>query len=907
MVNRDLRDILKEKPEGEVLLHEIKAIKNEAISLLERILITFDEYTPHDINHSETVLTRINLLIPDSLKEKLNSHEIYFLIISAYLHDLGMAKLNNFDIPENIKNKGEKLKAYIRDCHHIRSENYIIENYEKLKISNINQARIIGKICRGHRKESLDDKSLFDPKQTYMTETINVPFLASILRVADELDLTFERIPLIVYEMGLIKNPKSKLEWETHLIIDGVDKDPEGQQKLRCTATCKDPQIHRALRDIEYKINYQLDDLHDHLYHYRSYSKEIPRKFELKINAEGYTYYDFKFSLKENEILKLLTGEGLYKRNEDAIRELLKNCVDTCRHNLRVLRDESDSSDIYEPRITFELTPEKDRLVINDNGVGMDEYIIENYFTKIGRSFYISSEFQDKEYDFSPVGELGIGFLSCFMIADKIEIETKTDYSKPLFIEIDNISNYFLVKDGNRRRSGTKITLYLKENAKKIDIEKELKYYARHLEIPINIRLPSGEVRIIENMENKPFFKCGKLGDQSLFIKSKEIKSKDFEGTIGVLFGESEGKFNLHRKKSYMKNIYNNIDENMVDSVINYNGVLICNMRPIPEWLNDEIVFQDINIKEKILDLNLGRNQIKENEKFLKFLNTLEELIVPFLTSLPDAMEIYSREELNAFITGITDSGFNYRDNGDSIDIDELRSETLIKKDILLLDFLKKFYSFTCFSENGYHLMGYEEVSNCGKKIKVLKYCELNSYIQEMLFNLNTSKSGILYIMLEDHDIVDSMITHLFGPESINFYDLFEMEPVYDLRDILPYNVNVIRLKNINTDRLITHMGMIEDDLGEFLYVNIDNNFMKLIFEHKDKIYNENRNLLKELFRYLLQESNINMMMIHKEQLTILKWFEEKNVIDEEDFINYQITQIDLEGSAYPFRTGNML
>ena len=82
---------------------------------------------------------------------------------------------------------------------------------------------------------------------------------------------------------------------------------------------------------------------------------------------------------------------------------------------------------------------------------------------------------------------------------------------------------------------------------------------------------------------------------------------------------------------------------------------------------------------------------------------------------------------------------------------------------------------------------------------------------------------------------------------------------------------------------------------------------MKLIFEHKDKIYNENRNLLKELFRYLLQESNINMMMIHKEQLTILKWFEEKNVIDEEDFINYQITQIDLEGSAYPFRTGNML
>ena len=275
-------------------------------------------------------------------------------MVSAYLHDLGMADLDNLIIPEEISDNRAELIKYIREDHHVRSESYIIENYRKLNISDINQARIIGKICRGHRKDSLDDRTLFDPKQVYKNKTINIPFLASILRASDELDLTFERIPMIVYDMGLIRNTISKLEWEKHLSVDGVSIDPENESIFRCTATCKSPEIHRLLKNIEAKINNQLEDLHVNLYHYHKYSKDIPWKFILKINAEGYSYYDLKFSLKENEILTLLIGEGLYERKEECIRELLKNCVDACRLNSIRIKKETGSSLTYLPEIIFE-------------------------------------------------------------------------------------------------------------------------------------------------------------------------------------------------------------------------------------------------------------------------------------------------------------------------------------------------------------------------------------------------------------------------------------------------------------------------------------------------------------------------------------------------------------------------
>jgi HSP90 family molecular chaperone len=61
------------------------------------------------------------------------------------------------------------------------------------------------------------------------------------------------------------------------------------------------------------------------------------------------------------------------------------------------LLEESELS--YNPEIIFQLTPGND-LIVSDNGFGMDKDIIENYLTRVGRSFYTSPDFLKKKSKF---------------------------------------------------------------------------------------------------------------------------------------------------------------------------------------------------------------------------------------------------------------------------------------------------------------------------------------------------------------------------------------------------------------------------------------------------------------------------------------------------------------------------
>ncbi|MCK4491552.1 MAG: ATP-binding protein, partial [Candidatus Altiarchaeales archaeon] len=456
--------------------------------------------------------------------------------------------------------KKEQRTEHIRENHHLRSEKFIVENFKDLGIENKSQAEIIGRICRGHRKENLHDKNIFNPDKMYGDNPINVPLLAALLRIADGLDLTFERTPQIIHEHIPPKDNISKEEWERHLSISGVGLRPEDPSTIKCSSTCENPKIHRTLKRIETKINKELEDLPNHLHQYRKFRRDLPRKFLVEIEAKGYKSYDFKFSLQEKEIVNLLMGEKLYKRKEESIRELLKNSVDGCRSRKKILEKHESG---YNPKIVFKLTHEKDKIIVTDNGTGMDEDIIERYFTKIGKSFYTSTEFLDKNIDITPVSELGIGILSCFMIANKIVVETKMDDSDPLSIEIDDISDYFFVQEGKRKNTGTSVTLFLKDGIiEEINLEKEIGYYARHLEFPVKVILHDKTDFIIKEVGFKPNVE-DILGRHIYGYCHRliEIKNDHSEGVVALLLKEDyktglkpEGVGYDNEKRSFLSN-----------------------------------------------------------------------------------------------------------------------------------------------------------------------------------------------------------------------------------------------------------------------------------------------------------------------------------------------------------------
>lgn len=351
-----------------------------------------------------------------------------------------------------------------------------------------------------------------------------------MLRLGDTLDITFERTPIVIYEHLPIDNSLSIDEWQKHLSISGVTAQPEDPLIIKANATCSSPRIHRLLKRIEMDANEQLDTLPTFLNQYRQCTKDLPRRFVLTIKAVGYQAYDFKFTLQENQITKLLMGEKLYHNKDESIRELLKNSVDACRARKESLEKKGLS---YSPTIKIIQLAENE-LLIEDNGIGMNKDTIERYFTKIGTSFYNSTDFS-KNFSFTPVSELGIGFLSSFMIAEKITLETKTDEDPPVIIETENVSDFFITRAGERQTAGTSITLLLKKGLS-ISIEQAIKTFARHIEFPVifNSFDQKNSVQIIDNGFNPKVFQPSALllGNNKFSSFYKRINENNLEGIL---------------------------------------------------------------------------------------------------------------------------------------------------------------------------------------------------------------------------------------------------------------------------------------------------------------------------------------------------------------------------------------
>ena len=223
-----------------------------------------------------------------------------------------------------------ELLKYIREYHHKKAEDFV-KNYKDIGLQDVFQAEIVGRISKGHQKEDLKDNTKFKNDQIYRNTPINVPLLASLLRIADELDLTFERVPLILYDHIPPANSESKLEWQKHLSISGVSTDPLDPLTIKCDAICQDSEIHRRLKNQETKINDELSDLRFHLHQYRNWSGKMPNRFIMRIESRGYEPYDIRLSAANKEIIQLLMGPKIYNDRYECIRELLKNSIDACK------------------------------------------------------------------------------------------------------------------------------------------------------------------------------------------------------------------------------------------------------------------------------------------------------------------------------------------------------------------------------------------------------------------------------------------------------------------------------------------------------------------------------------------------------------------------------------------------
>jgi len=112
----------------------------------------------------------------------MNEYELFFLLIASWLHDWGMVASPS-ENPE-----------IVRKQHHIRTESNF-ENHHARICFSLAEDRIAGRISRGHRKDDLLDAKYDEIFLGSSNKLIRTRFLAALLRIADECDVTENRTP----------------------------------------------------------------------------------------------------------------------------------------------------------------------------------------------------------------------------------------------------------------------------------------------------------------------------------------------------------------------------------------------------------------------------------------------------------------------------------------------------------------------------------------------------------------------------------------------------------------------------------------------------------------------------------------------------------------------------------------
>lgn len=199
--------------------------------------------------------------------------------------------------------------------------------------------------------------------------------------------------------------------------------------------------------------------------------------------------YKFKVDLKG--IIRLLS-DNLYSSEDVFLREVLQNAVDAIKARKKAEPDFKEG----EIRITSINENKERKIIIEDNGVGLTEEEMHSFLSVIGFS---SKSAEEGRKTF--IGQFGIGLLSCFLVAEKIKVVSRSIREEKTYQWLGHSDGTYQVQEEpEEREPGTTVYLTLKgsmyKKYKEAKILELLSAYAFLLQYPVIYQNEDGEQRV---------------------------------------------------------------------------------------------------------------------------------------------------------------------------------------------------------------------------------------------------------------------------------------------------------------------------------------------------------------------------------------------------------------------------
>lgn len=515
-------------------LHNIRTATSELLSQIGRLGI-FEEYSKHDITHIDKLLNTLDWIIPPATQLVMSPADWLMTVLCIYFHDLGMlithrefeqrASSSFQQYKENAfhGSEGEDYRAKILAMPSEKAERFLYQEFvrtnhpKRIKewITGQNTTeygateqigseirrlveplgpkfcRDLGNVCESHHLDDLSDLNKYKVSQPYgdsNEETANLQYVAILLRTVDLLHVTRDRTPSIAFRLINPTDPISQDEWYKQMAVvtvrPKVATDKEGnadpslpRDAIEINAFFDNPRGFFALtRYIAYvakQLRASFEWCRD-----AKQSKGVRHDFpwryidETDIETQGFLSSQFEFTLDQAKILDLLTGHTLYNDLRVVLRELVQNSLDAVRLQALI-----GKTAIGEVAIRWDSASRE--LIVEDQGTGMTQGIIEKHLLKVGSSRYQDPDFKKQYPGFSAISRFGIGVLSAFMISDEVEILTSHDAEpQARQLSLRSVHGKYLIRLLDKKSEeasflfphGTRIRLKVRNSVKMPDV-----------------------------------------------------------------------------------------------------------------------------------------------------------------------------------------------------------------------------------------------------------------------------------------------------------------------------------------------------------------------------------------------------------------------------------------------------
>ncbi len=219
-----------------------------------------------------------------------------------------------------------------------------------------------------------------------------------------------------------------------------------------------------------------------------------------------------------------LIKKFLYSDHEIFLRELISNATDATLKLKHLARLGEANVEYGNPVIEVKVNKEKGTLHVIDQGIGMTKEEVEKYINEVafsGAEEFLA-KYKDSAKDSGIIGHFGLGFYSAFMVANKVEIITKSHKDEPAAHWVCEGTTEFKLEDADKKEHGTEIILHINEDDKEFleenRIQELLVKYNKFMPIPIKfgtkeetLPLPEDakedakpETKTVDNIINNP-------------------------------------------------------------------------------------------------------------------------------------------------------------------------------------------------------------------------------------------------------------------------------------------------------------------------------------------------------------------------------------------------------------------